>query len=184
MSNLLFTLLLSSSQVPAANWIPVEDPLVEARNGMVYCEDPDHAAKTCSAFGSYVFAPDGTIRGKGRGALNNDPPMSFTLEADVTIKGRELCMDISQETIDGMELLVGDEVFVAEEADELVGMVRESFAAELLGKEICEQHFTDGEKRLSTATLDGVAQPDLSGEYAWIGKDDGYRLIADEPLFE
>lgn len=184
MSNMLLILLLSTAQIPTANWQPVDDPLVEARKGMVYCEDPNHSEKTCSALASYIFPPDGSILGEARGALNNDPPMSFVIGGKVTIRGRELCILVSQENLDGMQLLVGEEIFSSEEGDKLVAMVRESMADELLGKEMCEQHFADGTKRMSTATLNGVPQPDLTGEYAWIGKDDGYRLIADEPLFE
>jgi hypothetical protein len=183
MLSVFFILALASQTVTEPNWQPITDPLAPSREGKLYCQSPNLTNKTCSGISSYRVTGDGIIIGHAVGALNNDPPMSFVIEANTEVKDGALCFALSQRNLDEMYLMIGDQRFESEEGDKLLALRRESMAEDLLEKEVCEQHFSDGDRRTLKAFVDGVEVPEMSGEYVLITESSGYRLHTSYPLF-
>lgn len=183
MSIFILLLMLSAPAADITEWQRLSDPLSPARDGKVYCEGADHAAKTCSAMVEFRFAEDGSISDTTKAALNNDPPMSFAVNVSVSMKADQVCMILSQKELDGIEIFVGDKLFDDESANELLGFIKESMAKDFLGKELCEQHFAAGDRFKTITTIDGVEDTEVGEEYSWIDKSAGYSLATKHPLF-
>jgi hypothetical protein len=177
-------MLLSSAATSTPNWQQVDDPLARAREGYIFCALPDHAAKTCEGFVTYIFGDDGSINADAKGALNNDPAMWVAYKGRVELRNREICTTVTQSDIDNVIMFLGDDVFDKKQIKEIEKAVREALALQVADKMICEQHMIDGDHRISKAFIEGIEVPELAGEYAWIEKDAGYSLFTAEPMIE
>ncbi len=168
----------------APEWAPVADPLSEARAGKLYCETPNHQAKTCEGVATYKWADDGNIVGAVIIPINNEPDLAVILAVPSWIEGGALCSRLEQTDLDKMRLMLGAKLYERPKGQELLLMLKEQMALELAGKLICEHIFSNGDRLLSVATIDGVHQPELDGEIAWLDPNSNYDLRATDNILD
>jgi hypothetical protein len=165
-------------------WRPVADPLAEARAGKLYCDTPDHKAKTCEAGALFRFGDDGEILAAMMIPINNEPDLAIAFPVRNWIEDGALCARPEQADIDRMRLMMGTRLYETPAGEKLLDMFKEEFAKMAVGKTLCEHIFTDGARLLSVGTVDGVHLPELDGEIAWLGEDSPYDLRASENMLE
>lgn len=165
-------------------WHPVADPLAEARAGKLYCDTPDHKAKTCEAGALFRFGEDGEILAATMIPINNEPDLAIAFPVRNWLENGVLCSRPEQADIDRMRLMRGTQPYEKPAGEKLLGMFKAEFAKMVVGKALCEHVFTDGNRLFSVGTVDGVHLPELDGEIAWIGADSAYDLRAGENVLE
>lgn len=180
-----FLALSAASFGLGPEWILVEDPLAEARAGKLYCETPNHQAKTCEGGVTYKWTDDGGIVGAVIIPINNEPDLAIVMPVPSWVEGSAICSRLEKADFDKMRLMLGTKLYDRPKGRELLSMVREEMVKELAGKMLCEHVFSNGDRLWSVATVDGVHEPELDGEIAWIRPEDSnYDLRAAENLLD
>lgn len=165
-------------------WRPVVDPLAEARAGKFYCDTPDHVAKTCEAGALFQFGVDGEILSAGMIPVNNEPDLAIAMPLRMWIEDGALCSHPEPADIDRIRLMMGTKLYEEPAGEKLLGLFKAEFAKMTVGKTMCKHIFTDGARLFSVGTIDGVHQPELDGEIAWLDKDSPYDLRASENVID
>lgn len=184
---MLATILFAASGATfglGPEWQPVVDPVAEARAGKLYCDTPDHTAKTCEAGVIFRFGDDGEILAATMIPINNEPDLTIAFPLRNWIEDGALCSRPEQTDIDRMRLIVGKKPYEKPAGEKLLGIFKEEFAKMVVGKTLCEHVFTNGDRLFSVGTVDGVHSPELDGEIAWLGADSSYDLRASENIVE
>ncbi len=165
-------------------WQPIADPLAEARAGKIYCDTPNHEAKTCQGAAFFRFAEDGEITSALMIPINNEPDLMLALPVRAWVEDGALCSRPEQADIDRMRLLMGAKPYEKPAGEKLLGIFKAEFAKMFVGKTMCEHMFANGERRFSVGIVDGIHQPELDGEIAWFDRDAMYDLHAAENILE
>lgn len=165
-------------------WQPVADPLAEARAGKLYCDTPDHAAKSCEGGVFFRFSDDGAIRSAGLVPINNDPDLAIAMGFSMWEADGAICTKVEQDDIDRMRLMLGAEPYDKPAGQKLLAAFKEAFAPMMVGKTMCERIFSNGDRLFSVAIVDGVHSPEFDGEIAWLDADSGYDLRATENFLD
>ncbi len=165
-------------------WQRVTDPLAEARVGKLYCDTPDHKAKTCEAGALFRFSENGEILGVMMIPINNEPDLAIAFPLRSWVDDGALCSRPQQDDIDRMRLMIGTKLYEKPAGEKLLGIFKEEFAKMAVDKTVCEHFFTDGDRLFSVGTIDGVHVPELDGEIAWVGAGNSYDLRANENALE
>lgn len=184
---MLATILFAASGASfglGPEWQPVADPLAEARSGKLYCDTPDHKAKTCEAGGLFRFGDDGEILAAMMIPINNEPDLAIAFPVRSWIEDGVICSHPEQADIDRMRLMMGTRLYEKPAGEKLLGVFKEEFAKMAAGKTLCEHIFTDGNRLFSVGTVDGVHLPELDGEIAWLAADSPYDLRVSENVLE
>ncbi|MBL0916105.1 MAG: hypothetical protein IBJ13_11520 [Sphingopyxis sp.] len=164
-------------------WQPVADPLAEARAGKIYCDLPDHAAKTCEGAVMYRFDQDGEAISVMMLPISNEPDLTIAMPTGVRVEDGALCSRPEQSDIDRMRLMMGRQPYDKPPGQKLLAIFKEEMAPLLVGKRVCERIFANGDRRFSVGIVDGVHRPDQDGEIAWLDADADYDLRAIENPF-
>lgn len=165
-------------------WQPVADPLAEARAGKLYCDTPDHAAKTCEAGAAYRFEDDGGIVSVITIPINNDPDLTVAMPMAAWVDDGALCGRPEQADIDRMRLLIGAKPYDTPAGRKLLALFQKELAPMMVGKTMCEHMFANGDRLFSVGIVDGEHRPELDGEIAWLDPDTMYDLRASENVLE
>lgn len=184
---MLATILLAASGATfglGPEWQPVVDPLAEARAGKLYCETPDHKAKTCEAGAFFRFGKGGEILAAMMITINNEPDLAIAFPVRNWIEDGVLCSRPEQADINRMRLMMGTKLYEKPAGEKLLAMFKAEFGKMVVGKTLCEHIFSDGKRLFSVGTVDGVHLPELDGEIMWLGADSSYDLRASENALE
>ena len=184
---MLATILFAASGATfglGPEWQPVADPLAEARAGKLYCDTPDHKAKTCEGGALFRFGEEGGILAALMIPINNEPDLAIALPVRSWIEDGALCSRPEQADIDRMRLMMGTKPYETPAGEKLLGMFKGGFAKMMVGKTMCEHIFTNGDRLFSVGFVDGVHRPELDGEIAWLAADSSYDLRASENALE
>lgn len=165
-------------------WQAVADPLAEARAGKIYCDTPDHKAKTCEGAVFFRFAADGEITSVLMIPVNNEPDLMIAMPLRSWIDDGALCSRPEQTDVDRMRLLMGAKPYEKPAGEKLLGIFKAEFAPMVVGKTMCEHMFAKGDRRFSVGVIDGIHRPELDGDIAWLGQDDLYDLRATENFLD
>lgn len=152
------------------------DPMAPALAGQMRCETPDAQAKTCKAIIAYTKQADGSWIAHSKRLL---PFGDLTMEtnASVTLSDGALCGTISHDDMMAAKLSTPDGPMAPEAASPILEQIS-GFVAAYYGKRVCSRLVQDGAGLKSEVTVDGAAAPQLTQQVIWIGKDDGYTLVA------
>ena len=165
-------------------WQPVADPLAEARAGKIYCDIPNHSAKTCEGLAMYRFDENGEAISVIMIPINNEPDLTIAMPTAAWVEDGALCAEPEQSDIDRMRLMMGTKPYDKPAGQKLLAAFKEELAAQMLGKAICERMFANGDRLFSVGIIDGVHRPELDGEIAWLGEDADYDLRAAENILD
>ena len=77
----VFALFVAGAQAQ-----PLADPLAPARGGMVACNSPDTASRTCRGITAYVFNADGTMTTITSASLQDSPPMVMHMSQPISMR--------------------------------------------------------------------------------------------------
>lgn len=168
----------------APEWQPVNDPLAEARAGKIYCDLPDHEARTCQGAVGFRFDGEGGIVGVMMIPINNEPDLMIAMPLRWSVEDGALCSRPEQADIDRMRLTMGVKPYDKPAGQKLLSLFKAGFAGEMVGKALCERIFAQGDMLFSVGIVDGVHRPELDGAIAWLAEDEMYDLRAAENVLE
>jgi hypothetical protein len=184
LSVMILALASSASFGLGPEWSPVADPLSEARAGKLYCDTPNRQAKTCEGAVTYKWADDGSIVGAVIIPINNEPDLAVVMAVPSWVEGGALCSRLEQADFDKIRLMLGAKLYERPKGQKLLAMFKEQMAMKLAGKLMCEHVFSNADRLLSIATIDGVHQPELDGEIAWLDPSNNFDLRATENILD
>jgi hypothetical protein len=151
------------------------DPLAPARAGKMQCVAPNKEKKTCLAIGSFTVRPDGSYDSVVTVMINPVPAITMETRSTGKVENGAVCGTVRKEdyaaaklTLDGAPM---DEAMAAGVRTQVAAAV-----ASMDGKYGCSHDKPDGDMFVAEVTLDGVARPELTQKFIWIGADDGYKL--------
>jgi hypothetical protein len=151
------------------------DPLAQARAGKLQCVQPNKEKKTCLAIGSYTVKPDGSYESAVTVLINPAPAMTMETRSKGKVENGQVCGVILKEDYDAAKLTMGgapmDETMAAGVRTQIGSVL-----APMVGKKGCSSEKADGEMMISEVSLDGVAHPEMTQKFVWVGADEGYTL--------
>jgi len=165
-------------------WQPVADPLAEARAGKIYCNKPDHVAKTCVGAVFFRFGKEGEVVSVLTIPINNEPDLTIVMPVRAWVEDGALCTRPGPVDVDRMRLLMGAEPYDKPAGKKLLGRLKAEYAKIFIGMKMCEHIFADGDRLFSVGLIDGVHRPGLDSEIEWFDPDGLYDLRATENLLE
>jgi len=153
------------------------DPLGPAGSGQLQCYRPDRARKTCFSLAAYRAAAGGGYVNAATIPISPDGVVTLTTETPVRVVAGAVCGAIRAEDIARGTINAGGTAVTPEQAAPLLAQVATMMAG-LIGREICTRYepAPDGDL-LARVTIDGAEQPNQTQRVAWVGADEGYRIV-------
>ncbi len=167
---MLLSLLILASPAAAA-----ADPLAPARAGQLQCINPNVAAKTCQAMGTFTVAADGSYQTVTRTVINPQPLIIMEVKGKGKAEGELTCGTLDKADYEAATFTMDG----AAMAEEIAGTIRTQLLgaiAPLAGKKACIAQKPEGDLILAEVTLDGTARPDLTQKMLWVKPDAGYKV--------
>ena len=167
---LISLLLLAAAATPAQT-----DPLAPARAGKIQCVGPNQEKKTCLAFGRYQVGADGSYQSTVTVLVNPSPAITMETRAKGKVENGQVCGIIRKEDYAASTFTMNGAPMDTAMADGIRAQLLAAVAP-MDGKNGCSKERAEGGVTVSEVTLDGVARPELTQRFIWVGADDGYTL--------
>ena len=160
---LISLLLLAAAATPAQT-----DPLAPARAGKIQCVGPNQEKKTCLAFGRYQVDADGSYQSTVTVLVNPSPAITMETRAKGKVENGQVCGIIRKEDYAASTFTMNGAPMDTAMADGIRAQVLAAVAP-MDGKNGCSKERAEGGVTVSEVTLDGVARPELTQRFIWVG---------------
>ena len=173
-SSVYFTaaLILAAAQpVPA-----VTDPLGPAKSGQLQCFTPDTSRKMCHALSRYTLGPASAIQVRADILM---APASLLIvmrtSTSVEVRSGAVCGRVRARDIEAATFTIAGRS-VPQQMVQLASPQILSVMRSHLNQEICATFVPNGSSFSTQVMIDGVAHPELSETFIWVGSNDGYAV--------
>jgi hypothetical protein len=99
------------SQLAHAN----EDPLAPAKEGKLWCYEPNSENRTCGSFSRFEWDAAGNIWEEDEIAFSANPLVSMKVRATTTLEGISICQVLAEETFQNAIFMVDGKTATADE---------------------------------------------------------------------
>ena len=162
-------ILAAAQSVPAGT-----DPLGPARSGQLQCFTPDTSRKMCLALAGYIWGPGRAIQIRADILM---APTSLLIamrtSTSVEVRSGAVCGKARARDIEASTFTIAGRA-VPQQMAQLVSPQILSVMRSHLNQEICSTFVSNGWSFNTQITIDGVAHPEVSETFIWVGPNDGY----------
>jgi hypothetical protein len=168
---LLLAGLLAGQSEPIA---PV-DPLAPARAGKLRCIAPNPTRLTCRAIIRYKVQGDNSFDATVTGLVSSDPGVLLRYKTFGRVEQGGVCVMVRTSDFQS-GILLNNGRPMAPNAESAVRLQVLDSVQPIQGRKRCYQDRTEGGVTRTVVTLDGVVQPELAQNVAWVAPADGYAI--------
>ena len=152
-----------------------EDPLAPAKEGKLWCYEPNSENKTCSSFSRFEWDAAGAIWEEDEIAFSANPLVAMKVRATSTLEGVAICQVIAEETFQNAVFMVDGKPATADE-DMAYREKYGSRFAPFYGKKFCLEISPYESIFITQVAIDGTPYPSATSRLKWISPDEGYVL--------
>ena len=152
-----------------------EDPLAPAKEGKLWCYEPDSESKTCSSFSRFEWDAAGTIWEEDEIAFSANPLVAMKVRATTTLEGIAICQVIAEETFQKAVFMVDGKPATADEDMTYREQYGSRFAS-FYGKKFCVEISPYESIFITQVAIDGMPYPSATSRLKWISSHEGYVL--------
>lgn len=152
-----------------------EDPLAPAKEGKLWCYEPDSQNKTCHSFSRFEWDSSGTIWEEDEIAFSANPLVSMKIRATTTLEGIAICQVIAEETFQNAVFMVEGKPATTDEDMAYREQYGRRFAS-FYGKKFCVEISPYENIFITQVAIDGTPYPSATSRLKWISSDEGYGL--------
>ena len=164
-------LILCISQFVHAN----EDLLAPAKEGKLWCYEPDSENKTCSSFSRFEWDGAGNIWEEDELAISANPLVTMKVRDSTTIEGNSICQVAKEDTFQKAVFLVDGNPAPADQ-DRTYRETYGTYFAPFYGKKLCLDISPYENVFITQVTIDGTPYPSATSRLKWISADEDYVL--------
>jgi len=154
---------------------PLAAPITPASQGQLQCYEPDTVRKTCQSLAGYKLGTGGVIENVAIVLVSQNPPISMTTNAPVSIKATQVCGYIRPADIEAAAFAVSGHPATPSQTARLRQHMQLGMKG-LFGHEICTAYVPGGDKLVAKETIDGTPQPSMDQKVIWVSPEDGYKV--------